>query len=161
MYVSWEIGTMTMWKCHQKLFFLFWYWELLCTLLHGKQCSAPELHRQPFFIKLIFKNRLKGRKIWNRAGEMERAVKSTDYSSEGPEFKSQQPHGGSQPSVMRSDALFWCVWRQLHCTPIHKINLFFKKERKKDMLQRTQRISGEGREELSASYVLRSFELVQ
>jgi hypothetical protein len=37
------------------------------------------------------------------------AVKSTDCSSEGPEFKSQQPHGGSQPSVMRSDALFWCV----------------------------------------------------
>jgi hypothetical protein len=28
------------------------------------------------------------------------AVKSTDCSSEGPEFKSQQPHGGSQPSVM-------------------------------------------------------------
>jgi hypothetical protein len=36
-------------------------------------------------------------------------VKSTDCSSEGPEFKSQQPHGGSQPSVMRSDALFWGV----------------------------------------------------
>jgi hypothetical protein len=35
--------------------------------------------------------------------------KSTDCSSEGPEFKSQQPHGGSQPPVMRSDALFWCV----------------------------------------------------
>jgi hypothetical protein len=34
-------------------------------------------------------------------------VKSTDCSSEGPEFKSQQPHGGSQPSVMGSDALFW------------------------------------------------------
>jgi hypothetical protein len=34
------------------------------------------------------------------------AVKSTDCSSEGPEFKSQQPHGGSQPSIMRSDALF-------------------------------------------------------
>jgi hypothetical protein len=32
-------------------------------------------------------------------------VKSTDSSSDGPEFKSQQPHGGSQPSVMRSDAL--------------------------------------------------------
>jgi hypothetical protein len=28
------------------------------------------------------------------------AVKSTDCSSRGPEFKSQQPHGGSQPSVM-------------------------------------------------------------
>ena len=28
------------------------------------------------------------------------AVKSTDCSSEGPEFKFQQPHGGSQPSIM-------------------------------------------------------------
>jgi hypothetical protein len=37
------------------------------------------------------------------------AVKSTDCSSEGHEFKSQQPHDGSQPSVMRSDALFWDV----------------------------------------------------
>jgi hypothetical protein len=27
-------------------------------------------------------------------------VKSTDCSSRGPEFKSQQPHGGSQPSVI-------------------------------------------------------------
>jgi hypothetical protein len=44
--------------------------------------------------------------------------KSTDCSSKGPEFKSQQPHGGSQPSVMRFDALFWCVWRQLQCTYI-------------------------------------------
>jgi hypothetical protein len=38
-------------------------------------------------------------------------VKSTDCSSRGPEFKSQQPHGDSQPSVMRSNALFWCIWR--------------------------------------------------
>jgi hypothetical protein len=30
-------------------------------------------------------------------------------SSEGPEFKSQQPHDGSQPSVRRSDSLFWSV----------------------------------------------------
>jgi hypothetical protein len=29
-------------------------------------------------------------------------VKSTNCSSRGPEFNSQQPHGGSQPSVMRS-----------------------------------------------------------
>jgi hypothetical protein len=28
--------------------------------------------------------------------------KSTDCSSEGPEFNSQQPHGDSQPSVMIS-----------------------------------------------------------
>ena len=33
-------------------------------------------------------------------------VKNTDCSSGGPEFKSQQPHGGSEPSIMRSDALF-------------------------------------------------------
>jgi hypothetical protein len=37
------------------------------------------------------------------------AVKNTDCSSKGPEFKSQQPHGGSQPSVMRSDTVFWSV----------------------------------------------------
>jgi hypothetical protein len=30
-------------------------------------------------------------------------------SSKGPEFKSQQPHGGSQPSETRSDSLFWSV----------------------------------------------------
>jgi hypothetical protein len=36
-------------------------------------------------------------------------VKSADYSSRGPEFNSQQPHDGSQPSVMGSDAQFWCV----------------------------------------------------
>jgi hypothetical protein len=37
------------------------------------------------------------------------AVKSTNCSFEGPEFKSQHPHGGSQPSVTKSDALFWSV----------------------------------------------------
>jgi hypothetical protein len=37
------------------------------------------------------------------------AVKSTDCSSRGPEFKSQQPHGGSQPSVTRPDSLSWCL----------------------------------------------------
>jgi hypothetical protein len=46
------------------------------------------------------------------------AVKSTGCSSRGLEFNSQQPHGGSQPSVMGSDSLFWCVWRQLHCSHI-------------------------------------------
>ena len=32
-------------------------------------------------------------------------VKSTNCSSKGPEFKSQQPHGGSRPPVMRFDIL--------------------------------------------------------
>jgi hypothetical protein len=36
-------------------------------------------------------------------------VKSTDCSSEGPEFKSQQPHGGSQPSVMITESLLGCL----------------------------------------------------
>jgi hypothetical protein len=35
------------------------------------------------------------------------AVKSTGCSFEGPEFNSQHPHGGSQPSVMGYDALSW------------------------------------------------------
>jgi hypothetical protein len=48
-------------------------------------------------------------KILPRAGEMAQWVRAPDCSSEGPEFKSQQPHGGSQPSVMRSDSLFWSV----------------------------------------------------
>jgi hypothetical protein len=50
------------------------------------------------------------------------AVKSTGCSSRGPEFNSQQPHGGSQPSVMGFNALFWCVWRKQQCTHIHKIS---------------------------------------
>jgi hypothetical protein len=44
------------------------------------------------------------------AGETDGSVgKSTDCSSEGPEFKYQQSHGGSQPPVIRYDALFWGV----------------------------------------------------
>jgi hypothetical protein len=45
-----------------------------------------------------------------------------------PVVNSQQPYGGSQPSVKGSDALFYCVWKQLQCTHIIKINL--KKKRK-------------------------------
>jgi hypothetical protein len=48
-------------------------------------------------------------KTGSRAGEVAQWVRAPDCSSKGPEFKSQQPHGGSQPSVTRSDALFWCV----------------------------------------------------
>ena len=55
---------------------------------------------QDYTEKPCLKNKTKG---W-RDGS---AVKSTDCSSEGPEFISQQLHGGSQPSVMGSDAFFW------------------------------------------------------
>jgi hypothetical protein len=54
-------------------------------------------------------NQKKKKKKKKGAGEMAQWVRAPDCSSEGPEFKSQQPHGGSQPSVMRSDALFWSV----------------------------------------------------
>ena len=37
------------------------------------------------------------------------AVKSTVCSSRDPEFNSQPLYGGSQPSIMGSDSLFWCV----------------------------------------------------
>ena len=52
--------------------------------------------------KCAYKRKIKG---W-RDGS---AVKSTDCSSRGPEFNSQQLHGGSQLSLMGFDALFWCV----------------------------------------------------
>ena len=48
------------------------------------------------------KRRKRKKEGWSHGSE----VKSTGYSSRGPEFNSQQPYGGSQPSVMRSGALF-------------------------------------------------------
>jgi len=44
-----------------------------------------------------------------RAGEMAQRLRAPDCSSRGHEFNSQQPDGGSQPSVKRSNALFWCI----------------------------------------------------
>jgi hypothetical protein len=49
------------------------------------------------------------KKTYHGAGEMAQWVKAPDCSSKGQEFKSQQPHGGSQPSITRSDSLFWSV----------------------------------------------------
>jgi hypothetical protein len=43
------------------------------------------------------------------ARKMVQAVKNTNCSSKGPEFNSQQPHGGLQPPVTGTDALFWYV----------------------------------------------------
>jgi hypothetical protein len=54
-------------------------------------------------------SRVLGLKVCTTTAQHGSAVKSTDYFSRGPEFKSQQPHGGSQPSVMRYDVLFWCL----------------------------------------------------
>jgi hypothetical protein len=70
--------------------------------------TARATQRNPVSKKQNKKQKTKRKKVilgW-RDGS---AVKSIDCSSAGPEFKSQQPHGGSQLSVMRSDALFWGV----------------------------------------------------
>jgi hypothetical protein len=89
------------------LFFFVFFPELrtepraLCLL--GKR-STTELSPQPYV--LFFELEIPD---WGWSSGS--VVKSIDCSSEGHEFKSQQPHGGSEPSVMRSDALFWCVSR--------------------------------------------------
>ena len=44
-----------------------------------------------------------------RAGEMAQELRALSAPTRGPEFNSQQPLGDSQPSVMGSDAVFWCV----------------------------------------------------
>jgi hypothetical protein len=49
--------------------------------------------------------------------------------SKGPEFKYQQPLGGSQLSVMRSDALFWSD--SYSVLTYNKINKSLKREEKR------------------------------
>lgn len=78
---------------------------------HLKKCSTSLVIRE-MQIKTTLRFHLipvRMAKIKNSGWRDGSAVKSTDCSSEGHEFKSQQPRGGSQSSVMRSDALFWCV----------------------------------------------------
>ena len=92
--------------------------------LYSSMCVDSNLTTVPHIQCLVFFQNIKCKDSYNkycfegwRDGSV---VKSTDCSSWGPEFKSQQPHGDSQPSVIESDALFWCVWRQQQCT--HKYN---------------------------------------
>jgi hypothetical protein len=61
-------------------------------------------------------------------------LKALTALPDSPEFNSQQPHGGSQPSIMGSDALFWSIQRQRQCTHIHKINPLKKKKAKTKQL---------------------------
>jgi len=76
----------------------------LCWPLDTRQkcCIHRHIRKQD---RHTLKTKQNKKQVW-RDGS---AVKSTDCSSRGPEFNSQQPHGGSQPSVMGSDALFSCV----------------------------------------------------
>jgi hypothetical protein len=68
----------------------------------GKEISmgSSEFQHSQGYIFFFFKRDLVSG--WRDGSE----VKSTDCSSRGYEFNSQQLHGGSQPSVMRSNALF-------------------------------------------------------
>jgi hypothetical protein len=67
----------------------------------SKQRQTTLTHK----INALRKNLKKNQRGW-RDGSV---VMSTACSSEGLKFISQQPHGGSQPPVMRTDALFWCI----------------------------------------------------
>jgi hypothetical protein len=68
------------------------------------QTEKPKLKSTKLKIITVDKSKMFAFRGWTDGSE----VKNTDCSSKDPEFKSQQLHGGSQPSVMRSDALFWC-----------------------------------------------------
>jgi hypothetical protein len=47
--------------------------------------------------------------IYSWAGEMAQWLGALTAFLKVLEFNFQQPHGGSQPSAIESDALFWCV----------------------------------------------------
>jgi hypothetical protein len=51
-------------------------------------------------------------------------VERTGCSSIGPEFNSQQPHGSSQPSTVRSGALFWPSGMHALQSTVYIINTF-------------------------------------
>jgi len=55
-------------------------------------------------------------------------VKNTDCSYKGPEFKSQQPHGDSQPSVIGSSGVSEDSYNLQLLTYINKSNLKKRKE---------------------------------
>jgi hypothetical protein len=80
---------------------------LLQTSSKGKK-KIKELSKMSFKIAERSNNTKGIRDVmrgWSNGSE----VKSTDCSCRGPEFNFQQPHGGSQASVMGLDALFPCV----------------------------------------------------
>jgi hypothetical protein len=47
------------------------------------------------------------KKLYFQTGEMTQWLRTAFVLPAVPKFNSQQPQGGSQPSVMGSDALFW------------------------------------------------------
>ena len=96
-----------------------WMWKLSCC-----GWTRSEANTQPIFFfhdekdldEFYWEDRAQERKrqdrtLWVREWSIwgwqnGSVVKSANCSFEGPEFRSQQPHGGSQPSITKSDALF-------------------------------------------------------
>jgi hypothetical protein len=80
------------------------------SFAHTGQHQLGPLVPLPFLkiaIKIVAQRRHQKHiyKGWRDGSE----VKSTMYSSRGPEFNSQQPHGSLQPSTMKSGVLFGCA----------------------------------------------------
>ena len=71
----------------------------------------PSTQGEIINIETQLKVQVPASKKGSRAGEMVQWLRALTAlpDSRGPEFKSQEPHCGSQPSVMGSDALFWYV----------------------------------------------------
>ena len=88
------------------------------TTRGSKLQSHPQLHKRIkvilCYVRPIFKRRKKKKRGGWRDGS---EVKSTSCPSRGHEFNSQHPCGDTQPSVMRSGALFWCAGIQAGRTP--------------------------------------------
>jgi len=81
-------------------------------------CDLEKTHPGLFSVEL---------KLLLGAGEVGSEVKNTDCSSRGPEFNSQQPHGGPQPSVVHTISS-WGVSEGSYTvlTYIKSINISFK-----------------------------------
>ena len=75
----------------------YWKWEIGAVCVAEKAIIKVNTMKQRHKIYNNVKALMKG---W-RDGS---AVKRTDCSSRGPEFNAKHPHGGSQPSAMRSSA---------------------------------------------------------
>jgi spore germination cell wall hydrolase CwlJ-like protein len=73
---------------------------------------------------------------------MAQRVRAPDCSCKGLEFKSQQPHGGSQPSARRSDSL------------LNKYILERKRERERERERKKERERERKKEESMKTRVL-------
>lgn len=76
----------------------------------------------------LFTSQSKEEPCWAR--EMAPWLRALVLLPRGPEFKSQQLHGGSQTSIMGSYALFWWSYALFWCVWIYKYNKSLKKKKR-------------------------------